>query len=182
MILSNLLPGKQEIIDKLFPSGWEPFVVQVLAILVLVLAVFFLLFKPIRKNIQTRQNYIEENIRSAEEKNKIADANLFHAHQEVKDAHIKAQNIMVEAEKNSMHAKEEAINRTNEEIKDMKLRAEQDIIERRKKADEDIRKEIIDVAFLASEKILEREINKKDNEKIVDDFINSLKEDDSHGE
>lgn len=176
MIFSDLLPGKQEIIDKLFPSGITPFIVQIIAIALLVIVVFIFLFKPIRKMIKTREDHIAEEIHQAEEKNRTANNFLLNAHEEINSAHIKAQNIMKEAEKNLVKEKEKSLAKINEEIKDMKIRAEEDIKEMRKKADEEIKKEIIDVAFLASEKILERELSKKDNDRIVDDFIETLKE------
>lgn len=178
MIFTDLLPDKQEIIDKLFPSGWQPFVVQILAVLVLVLLFFFFLFKPVRKILKARQDHIEENIRSAEEKNHNADAFLVQAHDEIKTAKVNAQKILLEAEKDAAKVKEVAMVKTEEEIKEMKIRAEKDIEESKKKAQADIKNEIIDVAFLASEKLLSREITKKDNEKIVDDFINKLQEED----
>ena len=54
LVLQSLFPGAQDIIDKLFPSGWQPFLVQFIAMLVLVAAFFILLFKPVRKIITTR--------------------------------------------------------------------------------------------------------------------------------
>ena len=38
---------------------------------------------------------------------------------------------------------------------------------------EEIHDEIINVALMAASKIVEREINKEDNEKLVEDFLNS---------
>ena len=43
LVLQSLFPGAQDIIDKLFPSGWQPFLVQFIAMLVLV-AAFFIFF------------------------------------------------------------------------------------------------------------------------------------------
>lgn len=45
------------------------------------------------------------------------------------------------------------------------------------KAKEEIRKEIVNVALDASKAILEREVTKSDNDKIVDDFIKEVESD-----
>ena len=41
----------------------------------------------------------------------------------------------------------------------------------------EIKGAITDVAFAATTKILEREINEKDNQKIIDEFVDELGED-----
>ena len=51
----------QDFVNKLFPNGWEPLVVQLLAFGVLVLAGIFLGYKPIKKLLNERGNYIEQN-------------------------------------------------------------------------------------------------------------------------
>ena len=63
------------------------------------------------------------------------------------------------------------INATKEEVRNLKIAADKDIEESRRRAKDDIKREIIDVAFQASEKILQREINEDDNEKVLNNFI-----------
>ena len=47
------------------------------------------------------------------------------------------------------------------------------IKENAEEAKQEIHDEIINVALMAASKIVEREINKEDNEKHVEDFLNS---------
>ena len=46
LVFSNVQKAidKDSILEKIFPSGWEPFVVQILAMVVLVLAFFIFFF------------------------------------------------------------------------------------------------------------------------------------------
>ena len=168
LVLQSLFPGAQDIIDKLFPSGWQPFLVQFIAII--------LLFKPVRKIITTRQDHIEANIKEAEEKRLSANEYLSKSQEEIKVAKIKAQDIIVEAQKTAENEKNKIINATKEEVRNLKIAADKDIEESRRRAKDDIKREIIDVAFQASEKILQREINEDDNEKVLNNFIDSLNE------
>lgn len=176
LVLQSLFPGAQDIIDKLFPSGWQPFLVQFIAMLVLVAAFFILLFKPVRKIITTRQDHIEANIKEAEEKRLSANEYLSKSQEEIKVAKIKAQDIIVEAQKTAENEKNKITNATKEEVRNLKIAADKDIEESRRRAKDDIKREIIDVAFQASEKILQREINEDDNEKVLNNFIDSLNE------
>ena len=55
----------QEFIDKLIPNFWS-FLIQLLALVVLIIATIFLAYKPVKKMLAKRQNCIEENILEAE--------------------------------------------------------------------------------------------------------------------
>lgn len=170
----ELLPGKDEIFDKIFPNGITPFIVQVLAMVVLTIAFIFLLFKPVRKMIQKRKDHIASSIEEADRKNETAEKYLLEAHNEVRAAHIEAQDILKDAKKDAIIAHEEIIKKTEDEIIELKTSAFEEIEKSKIKAGEEIRASIIDVAFSASEKILKREVNEKDNKRIVDDFIDEL--------
>lgn len=134
------------------------------------------MFKPVRKIITTRQDHIEANIKEAEEKRLSANEYLSKSQEEIKVAKIKAQDIIVEAQKTAENEKNKIINATKEEVRNLKIAADKDIEESRRRAKDDIKREIIDVAFQASEKILQREINEDDNEKVLNNFIDSLNE------
>lgn len=60
------------------------------------------------------------------------------------------------------------------EVKDMKIVAEQDIEQAKQDALNDIRKEMVNVALTASKEILKREVDKDDNARLAEDFINRL--------
>ena len=60
------------------------------------------------------------------------------------------------------------------EVKDMKIVAEQDIEQAKQDALNDIRKEMVNVALTASKEILKREVDKDDNTRLAEDFINRL--------
>jgi F-type H+-transporting ATPase subunit b len=167
------LPTSQDFISKLIPN-WISFVVQLLALIVLILAVIFFAYKPVKKIIKTRQDYIENNIKEAEENNAKAKSN-FTASEEALIAKAKEANLIVENAKSAALSEQEKIKTDTEiMISKMKLQAEQDITKAKEDAKEDIRREMVDIALTASKEVLKREINSNDNEKIVDDFIRSL--------
>ena len=57
-------------------------------------------------------------------------------------------------------------------------RAEADAILEKKKAEDAIRREIVEVSSALTEKMLEREITKDDHKQLIDSFIESIGEDD----
>ena len=76
MLLSTLSSGLpidvQDFINKIFPNGFLGILSQLLAFIVLVLAMVFLVYKPVKKILVKRQEYVENNIKEAEESNKKA--------------------------------------------------------------------------------------------------------------
>ena len=56
----------------------------------------------------------------------------------------------------------------------MKSLAEEDIARSKEEAKEEIRQEMVSVALAASEEVLKREVNEKDNARIVENFIKDM--------
>ena len=55
-------------------------------------------------------------------------------------------------------------------------RATSEIEREKKRAVNEIKDEISDMAFMVATKVIEKEINKSDNERLIDDFINNVGE------
>ena len=164
----------QDFVNKFFPNGWEPLVVQLLAFGVLVLAGIFLGYKPVKKLLNERGNYIEQNIKEAEEKNVMAAKLAQEAEENILKSQKEARKIINEAKKDAMKEHDEIIAQTNEEIKNSKLQADLEIKKSKEKALADIHNEIVNVALDASKAILRREINEEDNSKLVEEFIKEV--------
>ena len=174
VVLFDLGLDAQDFINKLFPNGWEPLVVQLLAFGVLVLAGVFLAYKPVKKLLNERASYVEKNIKEAEEKNSAA----FKLQQEAEDNIVKSQkearSIINEAKKDAIREHDEMIAQTKVEIQNSKLQADKEIAKSKEKALDDIHNEIVNVALDASKVILNREINEEDNSRLIEDFIKEV--------
>ena len=58
---------KDDLVSKLFPTNPWDVVIQISAFVILLLIVFFIAYKPVRKLLQRRSEYVEGQITSAEE-------------------------------------------------------------------------------------------------------------------
>ena len=56
----------KDFIEKLIPNFWS-FLIQLLSLIVLIIVVIFVAYKPVKKILQKRQDYIVNNIRESEE-------------------------------------------------------------------------------------------------------------------
>ncbi len=176
LVFSNVQKAidKDSILEKIFPSGWKPFVVQILAMVVLVLAFFIFFFKPVRKILDARKEKMMSDVTEAHKKNASAQTLLTEAEGRIRDSKTEAVAIVENARKEAEAIKEQTIAKAKAEAIRIKKDAEKDIEMSKKQAQDDINKSIIEVALKASEKVLEREVDSKDNEKLIGDFLEEM--------
>ena len=159
--------------EKLVPN-WVSFVVQFLSFLILLLVVFFLAYKPVKKILKKRADYVENEIKQAKENNDQAQASVEEAKQLVATSKEKASEIIKNAEVQGQERFDAIILEAKQEVAEMKKAAEIDIERAKEDAIQDIRSEMVNVALSASKEILKREVDKKDNVKLAEDFIDQL--------
>jgi len=147
------------------------FGIQICATVILfgVVAIFF--WKPITKILEERRNQIDKDLKDAETAKANAieiEANL---QKELADAKAKIKEMIDTAEKEANIRKESIISAAKEEAKRRLENVEVELEEEKKSMEKEIRKEIVDIAFQAAEKIVQKEINQDKYLDIVDDIL-----------
>lgn len=164
---------KQDFLDKLFPNPWDA-LATFLAFIVLLVVVFFFAYKPVKKLIKKRQDYVEQNIKDSEQAKKDADKLLNDANAEIinkkKEALQIVEQAKVDAKKQKDFILEEAKQEKEREIEKAREQINQEV----EASKDEIHREIVSVALDASKKVLQREVNQKDNETLINDFIDEL--------
>ena len=97
------------------------------------------------------------------------------ADKRIKEMKVEARKIKEEAENQALEVRKEILLKAEEEAQAKKDKALRDIEKQKLEAQEDIHREIVGVALLAAQKIVEREIDEKDNTRLVEDFIKDVK-------
>ena len=164
---------EKDFINKLIPN-WTSFVTQVAALVVMIIIVLLIGYKPVKKMLKKRQDYIEASIRDAEVAKRQAERDAKQAEEMIIASKKEATQIMKNAEINAATRSEEMLKETNVQIARMKQEADKDIERSRQEALDDIHDEIVSVALSATSEVLKREINEKDNSRIVEDFIKDM--------
>ena len=171
--MSNIGEVIKTISEKLVPNLLS-FVVQFLSFLVLIIAVFVLAYKPVKKILKKRADYIENEIAEAKQSNLEAQKSADEAKEIVASSKLQASEIIKNAEKQGQEKYDRMLASANDEIIEMKKEAEKDIERAKEEAIQDIRNEMVSVALSASEEILKREVDTEDNKRLAEDFINRL--------
>ena len=171
--MSNIGEVIKTIGEKLVPNLLS-FVVQFLSFLVLIVAVFILAYKPVKKILKKRAEFVENEIKEAKQNNLDAQKSVEEAKELVASSKVQASEILKNAEKQGQEKYDRMLASANDEIVEMKKEAEKDIERAKEEAIEDIRNEMVNVALSASEEILKREVDTDDNKRLAEDFINRL--------
>ena len=164
-----------DITEKLFPNPWDALAVF-LAFVLLLIVVFYFAYKPVKKFLKQRGDYVEGKIKSAEEREEKSHQLLSEANEEVKAKKIEAMGIVEKAKEDAQKERAAILEKAKEEKEAEIKRTKEEIAQEIEASKDEIHREIVSVALDASSKVLEREVNKKDNEKLIDSFIDDLKE------
>ena len=126
-----------------------------LNLLILFLLVKKFLYKPVKKMLANRQATIDNEYKNAE------------------DAKEKALSDQKLYEEKLSHAEEEADSLIQSAVLSARSRESQLEL---KKAEQTIREEIVSVGTVMAGKLLEREVNTDDHQKMIDSFLNNIGE------
>lgn len=143
-------------------------------LVILFLIVKKFLYKPVKKMMNERRSAIDRDFSEANEAKQSALSDKAFYEEKLKSADSEAEEILNNAVDVAKAREKEIIDDANEKARGIIKRAEADAILEKQKAREEIKKEIVEVSTLISEKMLEREISADDHEKLIDSFIDNI--------
>lgn len=177
LVLEGVQTWGQEIGDtikkNLIPS-WVSLLMQLAAFIILLVIVVFLAYKPVKKMLKARQDYIEKEISDAEKAKAEAAVNLSQSQEAILASKKQASLILEDATAQAQRRKDEALEQARLEVEEMKRLAQEDIQRSKQEALDEIHKEMVDIALMTSSEILKREVNDEDNARLAREFIDRL--------
>ncbi len=142
------------------------------------LAVFFVLkhflFQPVMKLIKDRQDEIDGMYADAGQAKESAENLQAEYEQKLSLAAETSERIVKEAMARGQSKEEEIIRQANAEASVIMEKASADIAQEKKKAINDAKDEISGMAMAIAEKVVGRELNAQDQDKLFDEFLNEL--------
>ena len=161
--------------EKIIPNDPIAIIVQLLATFLLVLILYKFLVKPVRKFVQKRHDYVEQNINEATTKNEEANKLLEEANNYLKDAKVASKEMIENAKVTALNEKDRIVNDTKNEVQAMRDKAHLDISRDRREMEEELQTEVVNIALAAASKVVEREVTEEDNEKYIQSFVKDNK-------
>ncbi|MGF1671421.1 MAG: F0F1 ATP synthase subunit B [Balneolaceae bacterium] len=155
-----------------FESGFAIWVAISMAIFL------YLMYKyavpPIMNALDEREKRIKESLESAEKALEKAEAVAKDNEKALRDAEIQAQNIRKQALADAELLRSERIEKAKEEAAKILTDARETIQQEKKRALTELRNEVADLAVKSASIILDSELDKEKNKKLVNNFITNL--------
>ena len=160
-------------VNNMLPNLWITLLQLGLFILVAILFIV-IAYKPLKKKLNERADYIEKNIKDSENKALEAEEKIKEANRIVLNGQKQAGEIIQRAEKTAENKASELEKQLAETIEKQKQSAHNDIENERNKMLKEAKSEIISTAISTSKEILKRNVTVSDNDEYVNKFIEEL--------
>jgi len=129
------------------------------------------LIKPVNKIMDDRQNGINISIKKAKEDEEKAEISKNEKERLLQESKIKGREIVEEYKVNAENISQEIIDEAKKESIIIMDRTRTEIEREKQKAESEIKKQVIDLSLILSEKALEQHIDEKEHRRLIEDFI-----------
>ena len=135
-----------------------------------------LLFNPIKNMIDSRQKEIDDMYKDAEDAKTSAGEMKADYEKKLADAADECDELLRKAVRRAELREEEILRDADAKAKRTLERADEQIALEKKNAINEVKDEISGMALGIARAVIERDINEKDHEELIDDFINKIGE------
>jgi F-type H+-transporting ATPase subunit b len=162
-------------------AGLSPFAGNVgnaIWTLVIFLLVLIILGKfawgPVLSMLQEREKFIHTSLAEAKRDREEAEARLREYAAKIQTARTEAAAIVEEARRDSERLREDLKQRARTEADTMIQNAERQISLQTQRAIQEIRREAVDLSVAIASKIIQRNLTKEDNQRLIDEAIRQV--------
>ena len=150
-------------------------VISLCNLLIIFLIIKRFLFKPIKDVIAKRNEEIEMSYADAEAALTSANESKLLYESKLSSSNAEAEEIIRSANEKASKLQKELIDEAKAKAEIAIARADEQIALEKKKAENEIRTQSAEVSVVIAEQLIDREINEKDHEKLINDMIDNVK-------
>ncbi|MFP4286446.1 MAG: F0F1 ATP synthase subunit B [Candidatus Izemoplasmataceae bacterium] len=148
--------------------------IQISATLLLVIIVRFFFWNKVTAFIDARKAYIDKELTDAAERNEEASMLKEEAEKAFEQVKLEARQLLDDAKTRAEDQRRELLVKAKEEAINIKKSAKQDLNYEIDQARAKLRQEIIDVATVLAQKVIDKEIDKKTYDRLIDQAIEEV--------
>jgi len=138
-------------------------------VLLLILKYFF--SKPVNKIMDDRKNGIDTAIKNAKDNEEKAEVSRKEKDKLLHESRSKGRGIVEEYKLKAQNISQEIIDDAKKESNIIMERTRVEIEREKQKAESEIKKQVIDLSLILSEKALEKHIDEAEHRRLIEDFI-----------
>jgi F-type H+-transporting ATPase subunit b len=148
---------------------------HIVNVAILLAALYYLLYKPVKKFMAARSGRIEKQIDEAGQKQEKAEAAFAESRDKLKEAEREAAETVSKGTQQAQTQADQILRSVRAEADGIVRQARTEADELRKNMRESIRDETASLAVSIAGMLLGREISAEDNMRLIDDFIGKVK-------
>ncbi len=152
------------------------FLAQICNLMIQLVILKKFLLEPVKKILNERQAMADEQIVAAQQANQEAQAMKAEYEESLASAKAEANGIVAAAQKTATARSEAIVGEARTAAAQLKEKAQEDIAMEKKKAINQVKDEIGEMAMDIASKVVEREIDQKDHQALIDEFIKNVGE------
>ncbi|MBD1383472.1 F0F1 ATP synthase subunit B [Metabacillus arenae] len=149
---------------------------QLVAFLILLALLRKYAFGPVMNIMKQREDHIAGEISAAEAKNQEAEKIAAEQRELLKQARQESQALIENAKKIGEQQKEEIVQAARVEAERLKEAATQAIAQEKEQAVAALREQVASLSVLIASKVIEKELNEQEQEKLISEYINEAGE------
>nr|WP_285846635.1 F0F1 ATP synthase subunit B [Priestia koreensis] len=154
--------------------AWGNVAYQLVIFLILLLLLRKFAFGPLMGIMKKREEYISNEILSAEKSNAEAKKLAEEQRELLKQSRQEIQVMMDNARKSAEDKKEEIIIAARSEAERLKESAKLEIVQEKEQAMTALRQQVASLSVLIASKVIEKELSEQDQEKLIQDYIKEV--------
>ena len=164
-----------EMYQPLLTINWNLlFTAVTIIVLFIILKVFF--FEKVHKFMMDRENEIRSSIENADNVNKLADEKLQNYEAKIANVEMESRQMLKAARDEAKLQAKEIVDSANEKARNLIDHSQKEIRREQYNARKELKEEVGNLAMMAAEQILEKELSPETHEEIINKIIEEADE------
>ena len=157
-------------LDIISVNIWQ-ILISLINLLIMFMILKKFLFKPVKKVVDARTEQVQGLYSDAEKSLQNANEMKSEYEQKLADARQEADSLIKTAAQTAQRRGDQIVEEAKSKASHEKQKAEAEIAQQKRQMLQDVRSEISGLAVDIASKVVEREINQQDYDRLVDDFL-----------
>ena len=160
-------------LDVISVNLWQ-ILISLANLLIMFLIIKKFLYKPVKATLAKRQSELDEHYQAAEAAEREARRQQADWEAKMADAKAQADRIVDQATEQAKFRSDAIMEEAHQKAEALVQMAQTEAQLERRKAEEGMKREIVEVSGILAEKMLEREIHAEDHRRLIDSFIDQI--------
>lgn len=132
---------------------------------------------PLIKVMEERENFVANEIETAQDKNRQAQMAVKEADEKLSEARQEAKHLVVNAKQRATKLEESIVQEAKDRAKQMRIDAEDEIEQEKRESFQEMQETVAEIAFQIAMDIIQKEMSQEDQKRLIKERLDTLGDD-----